>query len=165
MSTGKLQVTTPSDREIVMTRTFDAPSRLVFDAWTKPELLKRWLGVQNGWTMSVCEVDLRVGGTYRFVWGGPGKQDMGMRGTYREITAPERLVSTEVFDDPWYEGEALATTLLVEEGGKTTLTTTVLYDSKEIRDGVLKSPMDQGVERSYQKLEELLASALVEEAR
>src|SRR5712691_8215222 len=137
-----LQVTTPSDREIALTRVFDAPRRLVFDALTKPELLKRWLGVRGGWSLAVCEVDLRVGGSYRFVWRKNGTE-MGMRGVYREVVPPERLVYTESFDDPWYPGEALDTVVLVERGGKTTLTTTVLYASREARDGVLKSPMER----------------------
>src|SRR3954471_17741721 len=104
-NTGALQVTTPTDREIVMTRVFDAPRRLVFDAFTRPELLKRWLGVLGGWSLEVCEVDLRVGGTYRYVWRGPDGTAMGMRGVHREIVPAERIVATEVFDDPWYEGE------------------------------------------------------------
>lgn len=155
---GKLQITTPSEREIAMTRVFDAPRSLVFDAWTKPELLKRWLGVRGGWSMVVCEVDLRVGGTYRYVWRGPDGKDMGMGGVYREIVPPQRLVATEVFDDPWYPGEALDTTVLVEQGGKTTVTTTVHYASQEVRDGVLKSPMERGVAESYDQLAEYLAS-------
>jgi uncharacterized protein YndB with AHSA1/START domain len=157
-NTGKLQITTPSEREIAMTRVFDAPRNMVFDAWTKPELLKRWLGVRGGWSFVVCEVDLKVGGAYRFVWHGPNGKEMGMGGVYREIVRPERLVATEKFDDPWYPGEALDTTVLVEQGGKTTATTTVLYASQEVRDGVLKSPMARGVEESYEKLDELLAS-------
>jgi uncharacterized protein YndB with AHSA1/START domain len=155
---GALQVTTPSDREIAMTRVFDAPRSMVFDAWTKPELLKRWLGARNGWTLAVCEIDLRVGGTYRYVWRKDNGIEMGMRGEYREIVRPERLVCTEVFDDKWYEGEALDTMVLTERDGKTTLTTTVLYDSKEARDGVLQSPMATGVAESYDRLDELLAS-------
>ena len=146
---GKLQITTPSERELAMTREFDAPRSLVFDAWTKPELLKRWLGVRGGWTFAVCEVDLRVGGSYRFVWRGPNGAEMGMGGVYREILRPERIVATEKFDDPWYEGEALDTTVFVERGGKTTVTTTVLYATKDIRDTVLQSPMESGVAESY----------------
>lgn len=138
-TTETLQITTPSEREIAMTRVFDAPRELVFDAWTKPELLKRWLGVRNGWSLEVCEVDLKVGGAFRFVWRGPDGAEMGMGGVYREIVRPERLVSTERFDDPWYEGEALDTIELVEQDGKTTATTTVLYESHEIRDAVLES--------------------------
>ena len=156
--TGTLQITTPSEREIVMSRVFDAPRNLVFDAWTKPELLERWLGVREGWSMVVCEVDLRVGGAYRFVWRGLDGAEMGMGGVYREIVAPERLVATESFDDPWYPGEAIDTTVLVEEGGKTTVTTKVLYESEEIRDAVLESGMARGVAESYDMLAEYLAS-------
>ena len=158
MSSGKLKVTTPSDREIAMTRVFDAPRNLVFDAWTKPELLQRWLGVRGGWTMAVCEVDLRVGGAYRYVWRSPNAKEMGMGGVFREIVRPERLVATEVFDDPWYPGEAVDTTVLTEKDGKTTVTTTVLYESREIRDGVLASPMETGVDESYDQLAEILPS-------
>jgi uncharacterized protein YndB with AHSA1/START domain len=156
--TGTLQITTPSEREIVMSRVFDAPRNLVFDAWTKPELLERWLGVRGGWSMVVCEIDLKVGGAYRFVWRGPDGAEMGMGGVYREIVSPERLVATESFDDPWYPGEAVDTTVLVEEGGKTTATTTVLYESEEIRDAVLESGMARGVAESYDMLAEYLAS-------
>src|SRR5579872_2950338 len=118
---GKLKITTPTDREIVMTRVFDAPRHLVFAAWTRPELLKRWLLGPPGWSMPVCEIDLRVGGKYRYVW----RQDsdgteMGMGGVYREIVKPERIVATEKFDQSWYEGEAVGTTLLAEQGGRTT---------------------------------------------
>ena len=153
-----MKVTTPNDREIAMTRTFDAPRRLVFDAWTKPELLKRWLGVFGGWSMEVCEVNLKVGGTYRYVWRGPDGAQMGMGGVYREVVPGERLVATEKFDDPWYEGEAVDTTVFVERSGKTTVTTTVQYASRAVRDAVLKSPMESGVAKSYDALEELLAS-------
>jgi uncharacterized protein YndB with AHSA1/START domain len=105
-----LRVTTPSEREIVMTRVFDAPRHLVFDAHTRPELLQRWLLGPPGWSMPVCEIDLRVGGKYRYVW----RHDrdgtkMGMGGVYREIASPERVVSTERFDEAWYPGEGLGT--------------------------------------------------------
>lgn len=153
-----LTVTTPSDREIAMTRVFDAPRRLVFDAHTKPELIKQWLGAFGGWSLAVCEVDLRVGGGFRYVWRNADGREMGMRGEYREIVAPERIVSTESFDDPWYEGEAVGTLLLVEEGGRTTLTNTVRYASTEVRDAVLRSPMESGVEASYDALAEVLRS-------
>jgi uncharacterized protein YndB with AHSA1/START domain len=156
---GKLEITTPSDRDVAMTRVFDAPRRLVFDCFTKPELIKRWLGVRAGWTMPVCEVDLRVGGAYRYVWRGRKGQDMGMGGIFREIVAPERIVATEKFDESWYPGEAVDTTVFVEQGGQTTVTTTVRYESMETRDAVLKTPMATGVAESYDKLAELLASA------
>jgi uncharacterized protein YndB with AHSA1/START domain len=162
---GALKVTTPSDREIAMTRTFDAPRRLVFDAWTKPELLKRWLGVFGGWSMEVCEVNLKVGGTYRYVWRGPEGGQMGMGGVYREVVPGERLVATEKFDDPWYEGEAVDTTVFVERGGKTTVTTTVQYASRAVRDAVLKSPMESGVAKGYDTLDELLASTLARKGK
>jgi uncharacterized protein YndB with AHSA1/START domain len=118
-------------------------------------LLTRWFG-PRGWRLAVCEVDLKVGGAWRFVVRGPDGTDMGMRGVYREIVPPERLVSTETFDD--YPGESLVTTVLVEHDGKTTLTSTVLYESKEIRDAVINSRMEHGAAESYDKLAELLAS-------
>ncbi|HLF79411.1 MAG TPA: SRPBCC family protein [Dehalococcoidia bacterium] len=157
---GALQVTTPSEREIVMTRAFDAPRNLVFDCWTKPELVRRWLGVFGGWSMTVCEIDLRVGGNYRYVWRGQDGTEMGMGGTYREIVAPERIVATEKFDETWYPGEAIDTVVMLEDGGETMVTTTVLYESREARDGVLKTGMAEGVSAGYDTLAELLASLL-----
>jgi uncharacterized protein YndB with AHSA1/START domain len=162
---GKLQITTPSDREIAMTRVFDAPRKLVFEAYTKPELLKQWLGAFGDWSLAVCEIDLRVGGRYRWEWHHRDGQKMGASGVYREIVPAERLVNTEQFDDPWYEGESLITSTFVEQGGKTTFTTTMLYTSKETRDAVLKSPMDTGVAKSYDKLAEVVASMLAQEAK
>lgn len=162
--TGMLQVTTPSDREIAMTRVFDAPRRLVFDAHTKPELVKRWLGVFGGWSLVVCEIDLRVGGAYRYLWSNADGREMGMGGVYREVVRPERVVCTEAFDESWYDGDALDTTVLVERDSKTTLTTTVRYASQQVRDAVLKSPMEHGVAKSYDTLAEVLASTLVGEA-
>lgn len=153
-----LKVTTPTEREIVMTRVFDAPRGLVFDALTKPELVKRWLLGPPGWTMPVCEIDLRVGGRYRYVWRKAGVPDMGMGGVYREIVRPERIVTTELFDEDWTGGETLVTTVLVEQRGKTTLTITVRYSSREARDGALKTGMEEGVAASYDRLAELLAS-------
>ena len=156
---GALTVTANGEREIVMTRSFNAPRPLVFEALTRPELLRRWLLGPPGWEMVVCEIDLKVGGRYRYVWHRE-KDDsrMGMGGVYREIVAPERIVSTEVFDEPWYPGEAVGTIALVEQGGRTTLTQTVLYESRDARDGVLRSPMEQGVAVSYDRLDQVLAS-------
>jgi uncharacterized protein YndB with AHSA1/START domain len=156
-NTGTLAVATRGDLEVVMTRTFDAPRRLVFDALTKPELLMRWLGVRGGWTLPVCELDLRVGGAYRFVWRNAGGEEMVMRGVLREIVPPDRLVWTEQFVQPWYPGESLVTHALAEQGGRTTLTVTIRYESQEVRDAVLASPMEQGVAESYDKLARLLA--------
>jgi uncharacterized protein YndB with AHSA1/START domain len=157
--TKTLQITTPGEREIVMTRAFDAPSTLVFDAFTKPELIRRWLLGPPGWTMPVCEVDLRVGGRYRYVWQKEAKGvSMGMGGEFREIVAPERLVTTEKFDEAWYPGEAVSTIVLVQREGRTTLTNSVTYESREARDAVLKTGMETGVEASYDRLEEVLGS-------
>jgi uncharacterized protein YndB with AHSA1/START domain len=153
-----LKITTRGDREIVMTRAFHAPRNLVFDAFTQPELVRRWLLGPEGWTMPVCEIDLRVGGSYRYVWRNAKGTEMGMGGVYREIVVPERIVSTEKFDESWYPGEAVGTIALVERDGKTTLTQTVLYDSREARDAVMKSPMESGVSAGYDRLEKLLAA-------
>ncbi|MGH2784659.1 MAG: SRPBCC family protein [Actinomycetota bacterium] len=152
-----LQINASGERDIVMTREFDAPRELVWDAWTKPELLKRWLGVRGGWTFPVCEVDLVVGGKYRWVWRGPDGTEMGVSGEYREIVAPERLVATEEFDDAWYEGDCLNTIELTERDGRTTVTTTMHLDNATIRDGVLAGPMAGGVSESYDVLAQVLA--------
>jgi uncharacterized protein YndB with AHSA1/START domain len=155
-NTGTLKVTVPGDREIVLTRVFDAPRHLVFDAFSKPELLRRWFG-PRGWSLVVCEVDLRVGGGFRFVLRGPDGKEMGMRGVYREIAPPERSVHMESFDD--YPGESQVTAVFTEREGKTTLTATVVYPSKEVRDAVIKSGMEHGAAESYDKLAELLAQS------
>src|ERR1041384_3912103 len=119
-SADTLKLPTPGERELVMTRVFDAPRRLVWDAHTKPELVKRWLLGPPGWSMPVCQIDLRVGGKYRYVWRRDSNgQEMGMGGVYREIAPPERLVATEKFDESWYPGEALDTTVMVERGNQT----------------------------------------------
>jgi uncharacterized protein YndB with AHSA1/START domain len=154
---GELEIGPRGENELVMTRVFDAPRNLVYDAFTKPELVRRWLGSMGGWTFPVCEMDVRVGGKYRWVWRKEGAE-MGMGGVYREIVPNERIVSTEKFDDPWYEGEALGTVTFVERDGKTTVTQVVRYQSKEVRDSVLKGPAASGVEMSYDKLAELLAT-------
>src|SRR5215831_19119538 len=110
--TNTLKVTTPSDREIMMTRVFDAPRNLVFEALTKPEFLKRWFTGPPGWTLAVCEVALKVGDAYRYVWRGPDGMEMGMGGVLLEISPPERMVASEKFDQPWYPGEAVGTIVL-----------------------------------------------------
>ena len=127
---GALEVAARGEREIVMTRTFDAPRPLVFDAFTKPELVRRWLLGPDGWTMPVCAIDLKVGGGYRYEW---RKEDkgitMGVRGVYREISRPSRLVHTETFDESWYPGECVVTTDFEEKDGRTKATMTLLYVS------------------------------------
>jgi len=156
-NTGSLSVPTPGDREIVMTRVFEAPRRLVFDAFTKPELLRRWFG-PRGWSLETCTVDLRNGGGFLFVLRGPDAGKMSMRGVYREIVVPERSIHVESFDD--YPGESLVTAELAENEGTTTLTVRVLYPSQEVRDAVLRSGMERGATECYDKLAELLASIL-----
>jgi len=157
-NTGTLKLTTPTDREIVMTRVFDSPRTLVWDALTKPELLKRWFFGPPGWSLVVCDIDLTVGGAYRYVWRGPDGTDMGMGGVHREIVPPERIVTTQLFDEDWTGGEAVGTLVLTERDGKTTLTNTVRYSSPEARDAVLRTPMEYGVAAGYDRLAELLAS-------
>jgi uncharacterized protein YndB with AHSA1/START domain len=159
MNLGSFTLTTRGDREIVMTRSFNSPRSLVFDALTKPELVRRWLLGPPGWSMPVCEIDLRVGGAYRYVWrSDKDGTEMGMGGIYREIVIPERVVATETFDHAWYPGEAVGTLQLSEQSGITTITQTMLYESREARDAVIKSPMESGVVASYNRLEEVLAS-------
>jgi uncharacterized protein YndB with AHSA1/START domain len=156
-----LEVTARGEREIVMTRVFDAPRSLVWEAFTKPELLKRWLLGPPGWSMPVCETSQKVGGSYRYVWQGPDGTKMGAGGVIREFAPPERMVGTERFDHPWYPGDALVTTLFTEQDGQTRLTQTLEYESREARDIVLKSPMEKGVAMSYDRLAEVLAATMV----
>lgn len=156
-NSGKLKLTTPGDREIRFTRAFEAPRQLVFDALTKPAMLQRWLLGPDGWTMPVCDVELRVGGKYRWVWRHSDGREMGMGGVYREVAAPERIVWTEKFDESWYPGEALVTVVLHEKAGTTTLVQTVRYESKPARGIALNSGMERGVVASYDRMEKILA--------
>jgi uncharacterized protein YndB with AHSA1/START domain len=158
-----LKIEARGDREIVMSWVFDAPRRMVFDAWTKPELLMRWFGGPREWKLTVCEIDLRVGGAYRFVTTRTDGKEMGWGGIYREIAAPDRLVFTEEFDDPWYPGGAVITCVLTEEAGRTIFTTTNLHASREARDAVLKSPMEKGVAEGFRRLDEFLEAAQAEQ--
>ena len=162
---GSLKVTTPGDTDIVMNRVFDAPRRLVFDAHTRPELVQRWLLGPPGWSMPVCEIDLRVGGKYRYVWRhDTNRTEMGMSGVYREIRAPERLVATERFDEAWYPGESVTTTVFTEVAGGTQVVMTGLYESREARDIALKSGMESGVAVSYDRLEKIVTAAAAKSA-
>jgi uncharacterized protein YndB with AHSA1/START domain len=154
--TGTLKVSTAGDRGIQMTRMFDAPRELVYEAITTPELVKQWLLGPPGWMMVVCEMDVRVGGQYRYAWRHEEGREMGMGGVFTEVTPPERLVQTEKFDKAWYPGEAINVTVLDEVGERTRLTLTVEYESQEARDGVMRSGMESGVETSYDRLAELL---------
>jgi len=156
MNAGTVKVTTPTDKEVVMTRQFDAPRKLVFAAWTTPKYVQRWMLGPEGWTMPVCEIDLRPGGEWHFVWRKSQGTEMSMRGTYKEVKPPERLVSTESWGPEW--PETLNTVELREENGKTTMTLTILYVSKEARDNALKTGMKDGVETSFDRLATVLES-------
>lgn len=150
-----VRLSTPSPREVVIERVFDAPRTLVFDALTRPELLKRWCG-PKGWTLVVCDIDLRVGGGYRFVTRKADGREVGQRGIYREVSRPARIVNTEEWED-WNPGEVLVTTQLAEQKGRTTLTTTMEFPSQEVRDILLKAGFNSGMAESYEKLDALLA--------
>jgi len=145
---------TPSEREIVMTRVFDAPRHRVWDAWTKPEHVPHWMIGPDGWTMPVCEIDLRPGGAWHFVWRKSDGSEMGMNGIYKEIDAPERLVNTESWGADW--PETINTLVLTEENGRTTMTNTILYPSQEARDAAYKTGMTDGANKSFDRLEDYL---------
>ena len=152
--THPMTITARGDQEIVVTRAFDAPKAMVYDAHTKPDLIRRWLLGPDGWTMPICEVDLRVGGKVRYVWE-RGKDRMELSGTFNEVVKNERIVVTQAFVPTWYEGKERVTSTFVEKGGTTTLTLVIHYDSNVIREGVLKSPMAKGMEAGYARLDGL----------
>lgn len=154
----KLEVTMPNDHEVAMARSFAARRKLVFDCWSQPELITRWLFGPDGWSFARCDVDFRVGGAYRFVWRNVDGREMGMGGIYREIVTPQRIVNTELFDEDWTGGETVVTTEFSEHGGKTTVTQITRYASKIARDGALATGMAGGVEVSYARLDEVLAA-------
>lgn len=156
MSARTLTVSLLGARELVLTRVFDAPRTLVFEALTRPELLRRWFGAR-GWNLVECEVDLRVGGTWRYVSVGPDGERMGQGGVYREVLPPERLVYTERYDDQSFPGESLITAELEEDGPRTTLRSTVRFPSEEVRDLVISRPMERGLSESYERLDEVLS--------
>ena len=151
---GATKFTTPSDREVAMTRVVDAPRGLVFDAWTKPEHVPHWMLGPEGWTMPVCEIDLRPGGAWRFVWRRADGSEMEMHGVYREVKPPERMVSTESWGGEW--PETINTVTLTEKDGKTTMSQTVLYPSKDARDAAMKTGMKDGASTSFDRLAEYL---------
>jgi uncharacterized protein YndB with AHSA1/START domain len=154
-NSSTFQATTPSDREIALTRLFDAPRRLVVEAMTKPEHVRRWWGIlDDEHSVTVCEIDFRPGGAWRFVGRGP-KGDYAFHGVYREIAAPERCVFTEIFE-PFPDVESVVTSILTEENGKTRLSVTVRYPSVAVRDMVLGTGMARGASISYDRLEDLV---------
>ncbi|HJW50066.1 MAG TPA: SRPBCC domain-containing protein [Candidatus Limnocylindria bacterium] len=155
-NTSTLKVAKRGTRETVITRDFDAARGQVFDALTDPDVLEHWYG-PRGWSLAVCEVDLKVGGAFRFVVRRANGTEIGMRGVYREIAPPERFVHTLTFELEDFPGELLVTTDLVEDRGRTTMTSTVLYPSQQLRDGDV-GPTEHGATESYAKLDEYLAS-------
>jgi uncharacterized protein YndB with AHSA1/START domain len=152
--TGETTFTTPSDREVGVTRVFDAPRELVWKTYTEPEHLRQWMLGPDGWSMEVCEIDLRPGGAYRFAWRKDDGSELTIAGVHREIEPPERLVSTESWGPEW--PEALNTIVFSEEDGRTTLSITVLYPTQEARDAALATGMTDGMTMSLDRLEEIL---------
>lgn len=153
------KLSTPTDLTIKVERDFNAPRDLVFDAFTKPELVRRWLLGPEGWTMPVCEIDLRVGGRYRYVWHKEKTgQEMGIGGVFKEIERPAKLVVTEKFDESWYPGEAVNTTAFEQRGDVTKVSLVVAYESKAARDTAAQSGMERGMMAGYDRLEGLLSS-------
>jgi uncharacterized protein YndB with AHSA1/START domain len=151
---GVTTYATPTDTQVVITRVVDAPRRIVFDAWTNPQYVPRWLLGPPGWTMPVCEIDLRPGGAWHYVWRRTDGSEMAMHGSYKEVVPPERLVSTESWGPQW--PETVNTLLLAESGGRTTITLTITYPSREARDAALQTGMKDGLEQGYARLDALL---------
>lgn len=167
---AKLGVATPNDLQIVMTREFDAPRQLVWRAMTEPGLLRQWLFAPPDWKMTVCEMDVRVGGKFCWAWNGPdGKPALSISGEHREVTPPARIVHTERMEmgpgagscGPESEGgepgEVLVTLELDEHGKETKMKMTISCPTKEVRDAMLASGMDQGMEAGYRRLDAILA--------
>lgn len=153
-----VKVAPKGTREILITRSFNAPRVLVFDAFSKPAMVKQWLHGPPGWTMTTCRIDLRVGGKYRYAWRNHTGDTMAIAGEYTEVSRPERIVNTERFEPAWYDGDALATMVLTEKAGGTLMRLTARYASKKTRDEILASPMEGGLEFSYERLDQLLAA-------
>lgn len=153
---GKMRIEADGDRRIIVTREFEFPREEVFDAYTEPEQVQHWLGVFGGWSMTTCEIERRIGGTTRFVWTGPNGERMGYRAVCTEFAPPERFATTATFDDPWFEGKEVGTVLFEERGPRTRVTVRLRYESTQVRDEVLASPMAQGMALSFDKLEEYL---------
>lgn len=155
MNDATVTIDTPTDREVVLTRTFDAPRQLVFDALTRPELVKRWYGPPGA--LEICESDTRPGGAWRYAMKRPNGKLVVQYGVYREVTPPGRFVRTERWED-WDPGETLVTTTLAERAGQTTMIATIVFPSKDVRDIVLKNGMtQQGMNEFYDRLDRVLA--------
>jgi uncharacterized protein YndB with AHSA1/START domain len=155
IKTNELTIETPSERELVMSRVFDAPRTLVFEAFTSTEHVPQWMLGPGGWTMTACEIDLRPGGSWRFAWRSTDGTAMELSGEYQVIDPPGRIVQTESWGEDW--PETLNTLQLEEKDGRTTMTQTVAYPSEEARDAALRSGMDEGASLSFQRLADYLA--------
>lgn len=149
-----LEVTTPSDTEVCVKRSFDAPASLVWRAFSEPALVKRWLTGPPGHSMPICEIDFREGGKWRYVWKMP-EGEMVAYGTFRSIAEHRRIVHSETFA-AWPDSESIVTTIFTETGGRTLVTMTMAYDSRQTRDIVLQTGITVGMEHSYTNLDELL---------
>ena len=157
-SSGTAVVTLPTDTQILVTREFDAPKHLVYKAWTTPELIKRWWSGDRG-EVTLAEVDLRVGGTWRYVFVANEGFEVAFHGEYREIVPNERVVTTEVYEGaPETDGDVVCTYTFAEEAGRTTLTLLVDHPSKEIRDLVIDSGMEGGMQEAFDHLEQVAIS-------
>lgn len=154
----ELQMAPSGEREIIMTRTFEASREQVFAAFTQPQLVKQWL-CARGWELPVCRIDLQPGGETRYVWRNDSGAEMGLSGVFREISPPARLVHTEIFDEDWTGGRTLVTTAFDQTGEQTQVTMTIRYSSSDVRDAILQSSMEQGIAENFDKLAVLLVQA------
>jgi uncharacterized protein YndB with AHSA1/START domain len=159
-TTKSLTIEPVGDRDLRFTREFDAPPALVFEAFTTPALLKQWMLGPDGWTLPVCEIDLRPGGRFRYVWR-KGEREMAMSGQFLEIAAPTRIVHTELFEEDWTGGETVVTTTLSERGGRTAMELAVRYASSDARDGAMAGGMSEGMAQAYDTLEARLADGTI----
>jgi len=157
MSAVKLTVTMPGDCEVRITRWFSATREQIYDCYTKPELLKGWLGPE-GWEFVTCNNDVRAGGRYRWLWRDTQGQELGMRGEYMKVARPEEILRTEIFDHDPHRTETIGHLFLTEHDGRTLVTTAVLFPTREARDGALAAGMDKGIGSSFDKLDRMLST-------
>jgi uncharacterized protein YndB with AHSA1/START domain len=149
-------VTTPSDREVRVVREFDAPAKLIWDCHTQPDLIRRWMLGPPGWSMPVCEVDLSVGGAYRYRWRNDADgKEFGSGGEHREISPYQRLVTVERMEG--FDGESVNTITFDEHDGATTMTITMRFPNKEARDGAMQTGMSDGMAQSYDRIDDIVA--------
>ena len=155
--TNPLTVSTPNDRDVLVVRTFNAPREMVWTCFNSPEFVSRWMLGPDGWSMPVCEIDSRPGGTFRYVWANADGRDLKMTGTFVEVVPPERTVHIENFDEDWAGAPTEVTTLFTEADGVTTVTMTIRFESQDARDAARATGMTDGMETGYARLDALLA--------